>query len=403
MRRLSLEFVLPRGAAAALLVFGAALPLDAQSAGSITVRSRGKDSVIVRIMDPSQRGRMDSLTVLTRRLEDESPLSPRGIELRRDIEAMMTTLRATVQGVGGAGGVTRIMLSGPEGMRQLEAQRLFTGWIGLVTSGSVPHDDAVRNDNYFVRYFAYPSIVSVEPNSPAQRAGIVPGDLLVAYDGNDVVAREINVTQTFVPDRKLSVTVRRDGDNRDYAMTVEKTPQRIFFRRVEPSEMIPFPPGQVFREPLRGRVIGGASAGIVVDGAVGSDVGAARAAAGQTRLSSGGRGRGDYDYVVGGQLVPGRGTFQGPDGVFGASLISLKPELASALKLDMGVLIEQVPEETPAYRSGLRAGDVIVSVAGMSVNTVRDVRLLVFNHAENRSIGVQVVREKKPKLLTVKW
>jgi S1-C subfamily serine protease len=92
-----------------------------------------------------------------------------------------------------------------------------------------------------------------------------------------------------------------------------------------------------------------------------------------------------------------------PDGMFGASLISLKPELAAALKLEMGVLVEQVPEETPAYKAGLRVGDVITNVAGVAVSNVRDVRVLVMNRAENKSIGLQIVRDKKPKQLIVKW
>jgi membrane-associated protease RseP (regulator of RpoE activity) len=176
-------------------------------------------------------------------------------------------------------------------------------------------------------------------------------------------------------------------------MTAEKAPQRISFRRLEPGEM-PAVPAMGDMHAERPRVVVG---GRIGPSAGGGGMGGTRASVPPVG------GRPVYDYSVGGLLIPSRGGM-GPDAVFGASLISLKPELATALKLEMGVLVEQVPEETPAYKAGLRAGDVITNVAGVSVSTVREVRVLsVTRGAESRSISLQIVRDKKPKQLTVKW
>jgi S1-C subfamily serine protease len=91
-------------------------------------------------------------------------------------------------------------------------------------------------------------------------------------------------------------------------------------------------------------------------------------------------------------------------GVFGAGLITITPEFTRAVKLDRsGVYVQECLEETPAYKAGLRVGDVITSVGGTAVNTVGDVQAIVLSRLNQGAIAMQVLREKKPMTLNVKW
>ena len=124
-----------------------------------------------------------------------------------------------------------------------------------------------ENGVHSVRYFDYPSIVSVDQNSPAQRAGIVPGDTLVAYDGVNVVNHLFNLTQMLTPDRKLAVTVRRGGENKDYSVIVGRAPVRMIVPSDGTRQEMPPIPGdpRVERVP-RGSGGDGPRAGPVIVG-----------------------------------------------------------------------------------------------------------------------------------------
>ena len=111
--------------------------------------------------------------------------------------------------------------------------------------------------------------------------------------------------------------------------------------------------------------------------------------------------------VVGPRIEIRSGATAGPvlvfrTGALGASLSDVGPDLARVLKIEQGVLVNEVPEGTPAYNCGLRAGDVIVNVGGRSVTSVDEVRMLAVLRGENRSVTLQIIRDKKPRSIIVK-
>jgi serine protease Do len=95
--------------------------------------------------------------------------------------------------------------------------------------------------------------------------------------------------------------------------------------------------------------------------------------------------------------------FLSQNGLFGANLSSMSDELARVLKLKKGVLVNEVPEDTPAFRSGLRTGDVIVTANDDSVTTVAELRDAVLRHFADHAAELQVIRQQKVKKLTVSW
>jgi serine protease Do len=102
-------------------------------------------------------------------------------------------------------------------------------------------------------------------------------------------------------------------------------------------------------------------------------------------------------------LIPMRTMFLSPNGAFGAILSTVNPELARTLKLETGVLVNEVTDETPASTSGLRAGDVIVSVAGQSVASLPALQEVLKIRRADRTVVLELIRDKKPRKVTVSW
>jgi serine protease Do len=356
MGHVEMQTMMIRGAAVALLAFAMGAPIGAQAvAGSIRVRGEPRDSTEMRARLVT-KARLDSIATMMRELNAIPPGTPEFEAMSKRIDALLPM------------GPNRVMFrtTGSGGMA------FPKGWIGINAQG--PSFMDITRDGYFVRYFDYPVVISVDPESPAKRAGIVPGDVLLAYDGIDVKGRQFDLTQLLVPDRKLSVGVRHDGEAKEYTVTVAPAPVQVEHRletgktdiRVERVS----PPG----EPLRGTIYA---------------------------LP---RGVGGGGSTMSGTLIPGRTIFFNPNGAFGAILSTVGPELARTLKLEPGVLVNDVTDETPASRSGLRTGDVIVSVAGQPVTSLRLLQELVaVRSAAERSVVLQVMRDKRPQTVTVSW
>ena len=70
---------------------------------------------------------------------------------------------------------------------------------------------------------------SVYPNSPAARAGLAPGDIVVSIDGRSIEGREDFDTALTSAGmgRTLTVAFRRDGRDRTVRLTTERTPDDL--------------------------------------------------------------------------------------------------------------------------------------------------------------------------------
>jgi serine protease Do len=97
----------------------------------------------------------------------------------------------------------------------------------------------------------------------------------------------------------------------------------------------------------------------------------------------------------------GRFTVIGPHSVFGADVSPVNADLARVLKLEKGILVNEVPDASPAFKAGLRIGDVIVAVAGQSVATVGQLQDVIVSRIGDRTVPLQVMRDRKPVKITV--
>ena len=250
------------------------------------------------------------------------------------------------------------------------------GWIGIVVSGA-PTQIRVENKEMFMRYLLYPQIVSVDPTSPAQRAGLAPGDTLMAYNGRDVRTDEISMTRLLVPKSTVKVRVRRDGKVKDLPVVVADVPARIRQRRedemrpeqrwVEMPPVPPSPPG-AFPPPARVNVP-------------------------------------STPREVGPVVAPFPPVFSFSSGVAGAQFVTVSESMRRSLGLPSGVLVTTVPLGSPAAQSGLEEGDVILRVGQEPVATVRELRELVRRAAVDgeRAVTVELRRGKDRRTITLRW
>ena len=268
------------------------------------------------------------------------------------------------------------------------------GWIGLVVQG--PRLLRVEDGQLFVRYFSYPRVVSVDPMSPAQRAGFTPNDSLLAYDGVDVSENDISFTRLLRPNARVTIRIRRDGKVRDVPVTVAAVPFRIAQRRDDETRLRESWDGPMIPEaPLFPRLpslapMPGASMRVTAHQL--APAMAPRAPEGPTPIAPA-RPAIALSYATGLYAVAG------------AQLSTIGDGLGRALGVGGGVLVTSAPIGSPANESGLIDGDVISRVAGQSVRQVSDVRDLVALAADNgeHAVALEIVRQKKSMRLVLRW
>lgn len=266
---------------------------------------------------------------------------------------------------------------------------MVPGWIGIVV-GLTPTQIRIDGNELFMRYLLYPEIASVDPSSPAQRAGLVRGDTLVAYNGRDVRREEISMTRLIVPKATVKIRVRRDGKVKELPVVVAEVPERVKKRREEEllatrsawysqAPMPPMPPMPTMPRvppsaiaPTRQRAVSVAPTPRTVPSAP--------------------------------MIAPLPPVFT-ITGVAGAQLASVSDAMQAKLGLPAGVLVTQVPVGSLAAESGLEEGDLILRVGQEAVTTVREVRELVKRAADDgeRSVMLELRRGKARRTLTLRW
>jgi S1-C subfamily serine protease len=266
-------------------------------------------------------------------------------------------------------------------------QAMPRGWLGIVVSGTA-REPRIDHGELIVRYLTYPEIVSVEPSSPAEKAGLTPSDTLIAYDGNDVRDRDISLTRLLKPNARVLVRIRRDGRTKDVPVTIADVPSRIKLRQDMIVEL---------RAPR---------AGLPEASAFPRFPAAPMPPAPGTM--------GVMERMPRAGLAPAEPTMPSPpalygpsfsNGVAGAQMIAVTEGLGRTLGVQQGVLVANAPVSSLAYQSGLQDGDVIVKVAGRPVRTVADVREAVGKAWGNgeRSVELECVREKHTRKVMLRW
>lgn len=373
-----------------------ALPLGAQQRVDVTTRRATRSAAAASAAEQQLRTlerRADSLAWLYNEADELSVAERRrvGEMLDRTVEQIETLSArlATMDGVDAAGGV-RVRLAPMTGsqaqtfMRKALAESkavMPRGWIGIVVSGPA-REPRVENGELIVRYLAHPAIVSVEPSSPAERAGLLPTDTLVAYDGKDVRDSDIAITRLLEPNKRVMVRIRRDGRTLDVPVQIADAPNRIAWRREMTVEVappsVPLPSVTFPRSPTA--AVAPMPPALVPAPALAPPA----AAAPMPRVLFG---------------------FGSVSGVAGAQLVPVTEGLGRTLGVRNGVLVTNAPVGSPAHQSGLRDGDVIIRASGTLIRTVADLRGRVAAAANNgeHAVAVEFVRGRKTRKGSLRW
>lgn len=267
--------------------------------------------------------------------------------------------------------------------------RSAAGWIGITFNGDWSMD-LQSQGGVRLSLRRYPEIETVEPGSPAEKAGIRRGDVIMEMDGRDLSDASFSMTDLLRPGARFPIRVKRGVETRSLTVTVEPRPADFrptcgweddvltrafepgngfaFFispdvsgRSVEenPFEIEALPKGQ---QGPRVAVFGGAMARVQAPGAGGSG----------------------FRFYAGAQF---------------AQLNEGLSNLSGAMR---GVFVVDVARRSAAAQSGLQAGDVVVSGGGQAVNSPFDlVRLM--ERTEARELKLQVVRMRKNEVVVLRW
>jgi serine protease Do len=215
-------------------------------------------------------------------------------------------------------------------------------------------------------------VEKVESGSPAEKAGVAKGDVIVGFDGETVrsAAELSRLVRETPPGREVSIEVSRQGSSKQLTATVEQRPGGAFAHRFR-MEAPDLQAGEgESPQPL------------------------------QPLLPEAGKGHWPgfpdnlHDFVY----RFGRGPAK-----LGITFLELTDQLALYFKVDEGggVLVTEVTEEGPASQAGMKAGDVILKLAGKRIESGRDLRRGVDAAEPGSTVEIDVLRAGQPQTLSV--
>jgi serine protease Do len=247
-----------------------------------------------------------------------------------------------------------------------------SGWFGVRIS-----DQAILNESGAAFFDRYPIVTNVEPGSPADKAGVHPGDVLITFNSHDMRGGALQMSDWLKPGAPFQLRLRRNDGIR--------TVRGILGRRPEGWEQVVV----VQVSPLQ-EMMTRSREGPAVDAT--PEPGMVRVRAQRTtppRLPS--------------LLAPALGLGRGIYPFAGAEFTALNSDLCDLLGVKPeGVFVANVTEGSLAREAGLRGGDVVVAANSTRIKTPNDL-VQAIRDADDRIVRLQVIRKHKPEIVTLSW
>ena len=252
-----------------------------------------------------------------------------------------------------------------------------TGWFGVRIS-----DTAMMTDEGTAFFDAYPVVTHVDPNSPASKAGVQIGDVMLMFNGHDMRGGSIELAQWLRVGAPFVLKIRRNDRTRVLRGTLAKRPadweQKMVVemtQQMSVKDQIAMRNRSLSREPMTGGVMGV-------------------------------RSRVPTPEPLPAVLAPALGFGSGGTYPFaGASFTKLNSDLCDVLGVrPEGVFVVHVVEGSTARNAGLRGGDIILKVNNVRVSGPTDlVQAISSADEKDRSIDLQIMRKHQLQSLTLRW
>lgn len=190
------------------------------------------------------------------------------------------------------------------------------------------------------------AVKSVVDDSPAAKAGIIAGDVIVSVGGEEVtsVRKLSRLVSEIAPDHEARISILRSGSAMELTATVGKRPGPAFangnFRMAAPLAPGEMPDMKIFKELETLKVPGNVEERV-------------------------------FDLPDGKREVF-RWNMRS-DRSIGIGIMPLTKQLADSYNVAGGLLVTNVMENSPAAKAGIKAGDVVTEVNGKAVNEGFDI------------------------------
>ncbi len=242
------------------------------------------------------------------------------------------------------------------------------GWFGVTIS-----DNGILDESGRAFFDGYPIVSVVEPGSPAAKAGVRAGDVLVSFNSHDMKGTSLQLRNWLQPGAPFVLRLRRNNAVRSVRGTLAVRPEgwapstEVAITTIE--GIAPRTPTMQTR-----RIIA----------RVPTPVPAALPPVLLPAFSYGG---GVYPFA-------------------GAEFTALNDDLSEVLGVKAeGVFVTTVMEGSPARASGLRGGDVVLVADSIKLDSpVALVRAIREAGAGDRTtIRLEILRKRKPMTVVLRW
>jgi S1-C subfamily serine protease len=240
-----------------------------------------------------------------------------------------------------ASGVTKEVWERSPKAEKEESQK---GWLGIYLQDITPDIreamDLKSREGVLVK--------DVVPDSPADQAGMKQKDVIVEFNGKKVEDAPYftEMVRETSPGEKVKLTIVRDSKEKTLTITIGKPPEKKL------SYEYKFEPPQVKTKMVE------------------PDVSI-------FRFFSGGR--------------------------IGVKVQDLTEQLGDYFGVEdgEGALITDVEKDMPAFKAGLKAGDVIVEVDGKKIKDTEDLMDAISKKEEKDKVEIKVIRDRQPRSFAV--